>query len=143
MEYRVVITGSADRDFREHFAWTQERSIQGAENWRSRIIAGIRSLKSNPESNALARESSAFPEPFRCLPIGKRRSAFRVLYHVSDDEVRILAIRRPAYDLMGADEWINELGAYRVSIMATGRPNCRRLRLWGSRRSVSHLDRRW
>ena len=104
MEYRVVITGPADRDFREHFAWIQERSIQGAENWRSRIIASIRSLKSNPEGNALARESSAFPVPIRCLIIGKRRSAFRILYHVADDEVRILAIRRSAQDLMGPDE---------------------------------------
>lgn len=104
MEYRVVITGPADRDFREHFAWIQERSIQGAENWRARIIAGIRSLKSNPESNALARESSAFPVSIRCFLIGKRRSAFRILYHVADDEVCILAIRQPNRDLMEPDE---------------------------------------
>ncbi len=107
MEYRVVITGPADRDFREHFAWIQERSIQGAENWRSRIIAGIRSLKSNPEGDALARESSAFPVPIRCLLIAQRRSAFRILYHVADDEVRVLAIRRPAQDLMGPDDLNN------------------------------------
>ncbi len=104
MDYRVVITGPADRDFREHFDWIKERSIQGAENWRARMIADIRSLKSNPEGNALAKESSTFPVPIRCLLVGKRRSAFRVLYHVADDEVRVLAIRRPAQDLMGPDE---------------------------------------
>ena len=44
------------------------------------------------------------PVPIRCLLIGKRRSAFRILHHVANDEVRILAIRRPAQDLMGPEE---------------------------------------
>ncbi len=107
MEHRVVITGLADRDFREHFAWIKKRSIQGAENWRSRIIVGIQSLKANPEGNALGRESGAFPVPIRCLLVGKRRSAFRILYHVADEELRILAIRRPSQVPMGPDELVD------------------------------------
>ena len=104
MEYRVVITQPADRDFREHFEWIRQRSIQGSENWRARMIAAIRSLKSNPEQHAPARESAAFPVAIRCLMIGKQYSSFRVLFHIADDEVRVLAIRRPAQDFLRPDD---------------------------------------
>lgn len=100
MVYRVVITVPADRNFREHFQWIRERSPQGAENWRARIVAAIRSLGSDPEGHALARESAVFPVPVRCLLVGSQRSAFRILFHVAADEVRVLAIRRPAQDVM-------------------------------------------
>ena len=104
MEYRVVITAPADRDFRDHFEWIQQRSIQGSENWRARIIAAIRTLDVNPEQHAPARESAAFPVTIRCLMVGKQRSSFRVLFHIADDEVRVLAIRRPAQDFLSPDE---------------------------------------
>ena len=60
MEFQVVVTEPADRNFREHFEWIQERSIQGAENWRAKMILAIRSLSVDPERHALARESGAF-----------------------------------------------------------------------------------
>jgi len=104
MAFRVVITAPADRDFRDHFEWIRDRSVQGADNWRARIIAAIRTLNVNPKKHAPARESAAFPVTIRCLLVGKRRSAFRILYHVADDEVRILAIRRPAQDLLSPGE---------------------------------------
>ena len=100
MEYRVVITAPADRNFRDHFEWIRERSIQGAENWRERMIAAIRRLSKNPEQHAPAGESAVFPVPIRCLLVGKQRSSFRILFYVADDEVRILAIRRPAQDML-------------------------------------------
>jgi plasmid stabilization system protein ParE len=100
MEYRVVITAPADRDFRRHFEWIRQHSIQGSENWRARMIAAIRTLNDNPEQHAPARESAAFPVTIRCLMVGKQRSSFRILFHIADDEVRVLAIRRPAKDLL-------------------------------------------
>jgi len=104
MEYRVVISAPADRNFRDHFEWIRERSIQGAENWRARIITSIQNLSKNPEQHAPARESPAFPVTIRCLLVGKQRSSFRVLYYVADDEVRVLAIRRPAQDLFNPED---------------------------------------
>jgi len=100
MEFRAVITEPADQNFRDHFEWIQERTIQGADNWRLKIIAAIRSLGNDPGRHALARESDRFPVPIRCLLVGKQRSAFRILFHIDDDEVRVLAIRRPAQDFM-------------------------------------------
>ncbi|RYD19311.1 MAG: type II toxin-antitoxin system RelE/ParE family toxin [Verrucomicrobiaceae bacterium] len=100
MRYRVVITAPADRNFRDHFQWIRDRSVQGADQWRARIIDAVRSLETDPERHALARESAAFPVSIRCLLVGKGRSAFRILFHVAGEEVRILAIRRPAQDLM-------------------------------------------
>jgi plasmid stabilization system protein ParE len=104
MEFRVVITAPADRDFRDHWEWIRERSVQGADNWRARIISSIRALQKNPAQHAPARESGAFPVTIRCLLVGKRRSAFRILFHIADDEVRILAIRRPAQDFLSPDD---------------------------------------
>jgi len=100
MEYHVVITAPADRNFRDTFHWIRERSPQGADQWRASIIAAIRSLDHNPGRHALARESAAFPVPIRCLLVGKGRSVFRILFHVAEHEVRVLAIRRPAQDVI-------------------------------------------
>lgn len=100
MRHRVVITDPADRNFRDHFKWIRERSPQGAAAWRSRIIEAVKSLEISPERHALARESAAFPVEIRCLLSGKNRSAFRILYQIKDNEVRVLAIRRPSRDLM-------------------------------------------
>lgn len=104
MPYRVVITEPADRNFRDHFHWIRERSPQGADAWRVRIIAAVKSLEISPERHALARESAAFPVEIRCLLSGKNRSAFRILYHIKGDEVRVLAIRRPSQDLMDPED---------------------------------------
>ena len=104
MRYRVVITDPADRNFREHFQWIRERSPQGADAWRARIIEAIKSLENSPERYPLARESAAFPVEIRCLLSGKNRSAFRILYQIKDNEVRVLAIRRPSQDLMDPED---------------------------------------
>lgn len=100
MRFRVVITDPADRNFREHFQWIRERSPQGAATWRARIIEAVQSLEISPERHPLARESAAFSVEIRCLLSGKNRSAFRILYQINDNEVRVLAIRRPSQDLM-------------------------------------------
>lgn len=77
---------------------------QGAEAWRTRIINAIKSLEIAPERHALARESAAFPVEIRCLLSGKNRSAFRILYQIKGDEVRVLSIRRPSQDLMEPED---------------------------------------
>jgi uncharacterized protein (DUF2249 family) len=100
MPRRIIITDPADENFRDHFLWIRDRSPQGAEAWRTRIINAIKSLEIAPERHALARESAAFPVEIRCLLSGKNRSAFRILYQIKGDEVRVLAIRRPSQDLM-------------------------------------------
>ena len=100
MRYRVIITDPTDRNFRDHFHWLRERSPQGAEAWRARIIEAVRSLEIAPERNTLARESAAFPVAIHGLLSGKNRSAFRILYQIKGDEVRGLAIRRPSQDFL-------------------------------------------
>jgi plasmid stabilization system protein ParE len=100
MRHRVVITDPADRNFRDHFQWIKERSSQGADAWRSRIIEAVNSLEISLERHALAGESAALPVEIRCLLSGKNRSAFRILYQIKDNAVRVLAIRQPSRALM-------------------------------------------
>ncbi len=104
MRFSVVITDPADRNFRDHFQGIRERSPQGAATWRARIIEAVQSLETSPERHPLARESAAFPVEIRCLLSGKNRSAFRILYQIKDNEVRVLAIRRPSQDLMDPED---------------------------------------
>jgi plasmid stabilization system protein ParE len=104
MRHRVIITDPADRNFRDHFQWIKKRSPQGAEVWRARMIEAVRSLEIQPDRHAIARESAAFPAEIRCLLSGKNSSAFRILYQIKGDEVRILAIRRPSQDLMAPED---------------------------------------
>lgn len=104
MRHRVIITDPADSNFREHFHWIRERSAQGAEAWRTRVIEAINSLEIAPDRHPLARKSAAFPVEIRCLLSGKNRSSFRILYQIKGDEVRVLAIRRPSQDLMDPAE---------------------------------------
>ena len=104
MRFSVVITDPADRNFRDHFEWIRERSPQGAALWRARIIEAVKSLEVSPERHPLARESAAFPKEIRCLLSGKNRSAFRILYQIKGEEVRVLAIRRPSQDLMDPED---------------------------------------
>jgi len=107
VSYSVVITGPADRDFRKHYEWIHTQSIQGSENWRKCMIAAIRPLTTAPARHVEARESSAFSVKIHCLLVGKQRSFFRILYHLSETEVRILAIRRPAQDFLTPDESVD------------------------------------
>ena len=104
MRHHVIVTDPADRNFRDHFHWIRERSPQGAEAWRARIIESVRSLEIASDRHALAKESAAFPVEIRCLLSGKNRSAFRILYQIKGDEVRVLAIRRPSQDLMDPED---------------------------------------
>jgi len=64
------------------------------------MIAGIESLTENPERHSPGRESPAFPVKIRCLLVGKQRSQFRILFCIMDDDVNVLAIRRPAQDFL-------------------------------------------
>lgn len=104
MRHLVVITDPADRNFREHFQWIRERSPQGAEACRARIIKAVKTLEVSPEPHALARESAVFQVEIHCLLSGKNRSAFRILYQIKDHEVRVLAIRRPSQDFMNPED---------------------------------------
>ncbi len=79
-----------------------ERLIAAAETLDG--IESVRSLEIAPNRHALARESAAFPVEIRCLLSGKNRSAFRILYQIKGDEVRVLAIRRPSQDLMDPED---------------------------------------
>lgn len=108
MLHRVIITDPADENFRDHFLWIRERSPQGTEAWRTRIINAIKSLEIAPERHALTRESAAFPVEIRRLLTGKNHSAFRILYQIKGDQVQVLAIRRPSQDLMEPEDHQND-----------------------------------
>ncbi len=99
MSYRVVVTAAAKQDLRAAFLWAAERAPETAALWLERFEAELQTLATFPERFQLAPESALVVEPqIRQLIFGRRASAFRALYTIVDDDVRILHIRRAARD---------------------------------------------
>jgi plasmid stabilization system protein ParE len=94
VNYRVIVTPTADAEAMEAFRWYADRSIDVADRWYaglSRALAGLaehadRSPVSEDDSDALGCET-------RILLYGRRRGVFRILYHISGDTVSVLRIR--------------------------------------------------
>lgn len=99
MRYRVVVTAAAKQNLRTAYAWAAEHAPVTAALWLGRFEAELETLTQFPERCQLAPEN-AFVEPeIRQLIFGKRRSAFRALFTIVGDEVRVLHVRGAARDL--------------------------------------------
>lgn len=98
MSYRVVVTAAAKQDLRAAFMWAAERAPETAALWLERFEAELQTLATFPERLQLASENAFVDPEIRQLIFGRRASAFRALYTIVDDEVRILHIRRAARD---------------------------------------------
>ena len=84
-----------------------ERLGSEAERWLKGIQAAIQSLSRIPTRCGLAREGREFDVEIRQLLFGNRRSAYRVLFTVRANEVRVLHVRHSARRTMepGEIEW--------------------------------------
>jgi plasmid stabilization system protein ParE len=98
MTYRVVITAAAKQDLRAAYLWAAERAPHTAIEWLVRFEAELESLASFPERCALAPENALIEPEIRQLVFGRRQAAYRALFTIVCDEVRVLHIRRAARD---------------------------------------------
>ena len=100
MPYVVHISDRALREIHHAFDWLEERSPAAAARWRDGLLVAIHSLENNPERHPLAPESEWYPLKIRQALHGKKRSAYRILFVVRDDEVHILRVRHGAQNLL-------------------------------------------
>ena len=96
MRYQVLITASAEADLDEAYCWLSERAREAAVNWYNGVLDAFLSLETFPERCPLAPESRAFKREIRQLLHGKRQHAYRILFDVSEETVRILHVRHGA-----------------------------------------------
>ena len=86
---RTVIDLEAKQSLREAYEYICTQSLQNAEKVRSDILHSIRTLSGNPEMHPPDKYRTDQDKAFRAYEL----YSYRVTYHVSAEEVRILRIR--------------------------------------------------
>lgn len=98
MTYRVVVTASAKQDLRNAYLWAAEHAPQTAARWLMRFEIELDSLAHFPERCQLAPENQLVEGELRQLLFGRRRGAYRAIFTIVANEVRILHVRRANRD---------------------------------------------
>jgi plasmid stabilization system protein ParE len=108
MNYRVVITAGAKQNLRSAYLWAAERAPHTAALWLQRFEAELQTLADFPERYQLAPENAFVDPEIRQLIFGRRQSAYRALFTIVGNEVRVLHIRRAARDWASPEELSTE-----------------------------------
>jgi plasmid stabilization system protein ParE len=98
MIYRVDVTATAKQNLRSAYLWSAERAPHAAALWLQRFEAELQTLATFPERFQLAPENALVEPEIRQLIFGRRQNAYRALYTIVGDQVRILHIRRASRD---------------------------------------------
>jgi plasmid stabilization system protein ParE len=104
MTYRVFVTAAAKENLRQAYFWAAQFAPQTAAAWLARFQDELQTLAHFPQQCALAPENALVESEIRQLIFGRRRGAFRVLFTILADEVRVLHVRRAARDWAEATE---------------------------------------
>src|SRR4051812_24668627 len=98
MSFRVVVTAAAKANLRSAYLWAAQRAPATAARWLRRFEAELEKLSTFPERFALAPENDFVDAEIRQMIFGRRQGAYRALFTIQGDEVRVLHIRRAAQD---------------------------------------------
>ena len=104
MEYTVHITLTALAEIERRFARIRKQAPMGAGRWLERILKAIDSLEQHPQRCSLAPENDWYDGELRQLIVGKRQSAYRILFEIRGTMIFILRVRHGAQDLLPAGE---------------------------------------
>ncbi len=101
----MLIMPTAEAELEAAYLWLLERNPDAAVNWYNGALEAFCTLKTFPERCPLAPESPAFDHEIRQLLYGRRQHAFRILFDVAGETVRILHVRHGARErLQPGDE---------------------------------------
>ncbi len=104
MTYDVVVTAAAKQDLRAAYLWAAERAPLAAAAWLNRFEAELETLSKFPQRCAIAPEDTLVAEEIRQLNYGRRQGAYRALFTIVGNEVRVLHVRRAARDLASPED---------------------------------------
>jgi plasmid stabilization system protein ParE len=96
LRYRVVVQAGARLDVANIYDWIASRSAEGAQRWLDQFEKVAAALETNPFIAPLAPESGSFDIEIRSIVFRTRSGrAYRAVFTVTGDEVRILRVRGP------------------------------------------------
>jgi plasmid stabilization system protein ParE len=102
--WNVFVELDAQRDIAAAYIWLSERDPQAADNWFDDIYETIGSLEIFPLRCPLAPESKFLNLEIREIFHGRRQHKYRILFSVTEQEVRILHVRHGARRALGETE---------------------------------------
>jgi plasmid stabilization system protein ParE len=108
MKYQVVVTAAAKQDLRAAYLWAAERAPFTAASWLQRFEAELQTLATSPQRFQLAPENALVGSEIRQLIFGRRQGAYRALFVIVGDQVKILHIRRAIRDWANPDDLIGD-----------------------------------
>ena len=104
-EFDIVFAPSAEDDLAEAVAYLVEYDPAKAVEWYQALREKIQSLSTMPERCPLAPESGLWgSEELRQLLFDDYPSVYRIIFTVTEDEVRILNIRHGARRYLHEEE---------------------------------------
>ncbi len=86
---RTVIDLEAKQSLREAYEYIRSQSVQNAEKVRSEILHSIKALAGNPEIHPPDKYRTDQDKGYRAYEL----YSYRITYHVSAQEIRVLRIR--------------------------------------------------
>jgi plasmid stabilization system protein ParE len=92
------------RIYEAAYLWAADRAPQTAAAWLARFERELATLAYSPKRGQLAPENELVDEEIRQLIFGRRQGAYRALYTIVGDEVRVLHIRRAARDWASSED---------------------------------------
>jgi plasmid stabilization system protein ParE len=101
---RVIILPPAERDIEKAYRWLSQRDAFAAIRWYNRLLDAILSLETFPERCPIAPESKYFTSEIRQLLHGRRQHKYRILFDITDEEVRVLHVRHGARLALGESQ---------------------------------------
>ncbi len=104
MTYIVVVTAAAKQNLRAAYLWAAERAPHTAAAWLNRFEAELETLAHFPHRCSIAPENALVPDEIRQLIYGCRESAYRALFTIAENEVRVLHVRRATRDWATRDD---------------------------------------
>ncbi len=105
MRFEVLITARAQSDLNEARAFIAKHAPEAAERWYFGFLEALLSLEQSPRTWPVAEEDQSFPFELRqYLYRSRNGSVSRALFTIVDQQVRVLAIRRPGQGLVAPDD---------------------------------------
>jgi len=105
MRYQVLILRRAEQELRDAADWIAEHSPSAAQRWFNGFVDALCTLDREPQRCGLAPESASSRCELRQLIYRpKTRRAYRAIFTIAGDQVRILRIRGAGQDLLTAEE---------------------------------------
>ena len=104
MNRHVVLTTTAERDFRQISGWIRKQSARGASSWINEVELAINRL-AHGSTGEQAAEAESFGTDLRQQLFKTRRGrTFRLLFLIREETVHILSIRGAGQDNVDPDD---------------------------------------